>query len=123
MKESQIKTNFFAKSDKVKTFKAGEIIFREGEPVDVAYGIQSGVVEITVKDKVLNTVEPGGIFGEMALVDKSPRSATAIAKTDCIIVPVDEFHFNFLVQQHPTFPLFVMQVMAHRLRQMNQYLD
>ena len=62
------------------------------------------------------TVEPGGVLGELALVDKGPRSATAVAKTDCKIAPVDERRFTFLVQEHPYFAKHIMSVMANRLR-------
>jgi CRP-like cAMP-binding protein len=56
------------------------------------------------------------IFGEMALVDKSVRSGTARAKTNCKVVPIDEKQFEFLVQQTPLFAIKVMRVMAERLR-------
>ncbi|HEU5100134.1 MAG TPA: Crp/Fnr family transcriptional regulator [Roseiflexaceae bacterium] len=59
---------------------------------------------------------PGGIVGEMALIDDRPRSATAVAATDCRLVPIDERRFTFLVQQTPMFALAVMRVMAERLR-------
>lgn len=47
------------------------------------YGVVEGEVEITLRGKHLDTIEAGGIFGELALVDDSPRSATAVAKTNC----------------------------------------
>jgi CRP-like cAMP-binding protein len=55
----------------------------------------------------------------MALIDHAARSATAIAKTDCEVVPVDERRFLFLVQEHPLFAQHVMRVMANRLRRMS----
>ena len=59
---------------------------------------------------------PGGVFGEIALIDNGPRSADAVAATDCRVVPVDENWFKFLVQQTPFFSLQIMRVMADRLR-------
>ncbi len=63
---------------------------------------------------------PGAIFGEMVLVDNSPRSATAIARTDCRVVPISEKRFQFLIQETPYFAIQVMQIMATRLRRMNE---
>ena len=59
---------------------------------------------------------PGGIFGELALIDSSPRSAAAVAHTDCRLAVIGERRFIFLVQQTPYFALEVMSVMAQRLR-------
>jgi CRP-like cAMP-binding protein len=56
------------------------------------------------------------IFGEMALIDDAPRSATAVAKTDVELVPISEKQFLFLVSQTPFFALKVMRVLARRLR-------
>jgi CRP-like cAMP-binding protein len=62
----------------------------------------------------------GGIFGEMSLIDDKPRSATARARTDCELVPIDEGRFLELVHQKPGFALEVMKVMAERLRSMDE---
>jgi CRP-like cAMP-binding protein len=64
----------------------------------------------------------GGIFGEMALIEKENRVATATARTDAKIVSVDETRFLFLVQQTPNFSLHVMRVLSDRLRKMNERL-
>ena len=56
------------------------------------------------------------MFGEMALVDSEPRSAEAVARTDCKLVPINKKRFAFLVTETPFFALEVMQVMANRLR-------
>jgi CRP-like cAMP-binding protein len=75
-----------------------------------------GEVEIVASDTGLDTLGEDEIFGEMALVDKSVRSATARAKTDCKVVPIDEKQLQFLVQETPFFAIKVMCVMAERLR-------
>jgi CRP-like cAMP-binding protein len=66
--------------------------------------------------KVIDSAGPDSIFGEMALIDQSPRSATAIARTPCKVVPVDQKRFTFMVQQTPFFSIQVMRIMANRLR-------
>jgi CRP/FNR family transcriptional regulator, cyclic AMP receptor protein len=78
-----------------------------------------GQVELTCHRRVIDVVGPGGIIGELALIDPAPRSATATAVGDARVVTVDRQHFSFLVQQHPTFALQVMAVMAERLRRAN----
>jgi CRP-like cAMP-binding protein len=95
---------------------AGRAIFEEGQPGSEMYIVTSGRVELRADDRVLETLEAGGVFGEMALVDDQPRSATAVAATDCELVPIDEKRFEFLMGRMPFFALEVMRVMARRLR-------
>lgn len=98
-------------------FAAGQIVFTEGQRGDVMYVVKSGEVDIRRGDQVFDTHGPGAIFGEMALIDHAPRSADAVARTDCELVPISERQFIFLVQQTPFFALQVMRVIADRLRQ------
>jgi CRP/FNR family transcriptional regulator, cyclic AMP receptor protein len=100
-------------------FAAGRPIFRVGDPGAAMYGVKEGEVDIIVNGKVLETVGPGGFFGEMALIDKQPRSAGATAKNDCKLVRIDERRFQYLVQQTPFFALQLMRVLVRRLRQMD----
>ena len=106
-------------ADDFEAYTAGQPIFTAGQPGDTMYVVKEGEVEVVINGKVIDTVGPGGILGEMALIDKRPRSATAIAKTDCKLVSVNEQRFQRLVQQTPHFALQVMKVMAQRLRQMD----
>ena len=84
------------------------------------YIIKQGEVELYFRKQLFATLGPEGIFGEMALLDDELRSLTAVAKTECHLVPIDKKHFSFLVQQKPSFALQIMQVMADRLRSMNE---
>ena len=77
-----------AGSDEFNSYTAGQAIFQQGDAGDCMYCVKEGFVEIVAGGKVLETLESGHIFGEMALVDKQPRSATARAKTDCQVVPL-----------------------------------
>jgi CRP/FNR family transcriptional regulator, cyclic AMP receptor protein len=101
---------------------AGDVLFREGDDGDVMFALVEGEVELVRDGVVLEDVGPGSIFGEMALIDPSPRSATAQARTAARVVTVDRAHFTFLVQEHPTFALQVMTVMAERLRRANEHM-
>jgi CRP-like cAMP-binding protein len=97
-------------------FAPGDIIFSEGDKGDKMYVIRSGEVEIERDGKVVETLSSGGIFGEMALIDGSPRAATARAKTACEVAPVTEKSFLFLVHETPFFAIAVMRTLAERLR-------
>jgi signal-transduction protein with cAMP-binding, CBS, and nucleotidyltransferase domain len=73
-------------------------------------------------DGVSDAVGVDGFFGEMALIDGGTRSATAIAKTDCKLVPITEKQFLFMVQETPFFALRVMRTLTARLRQVDRRL-
>jgi CRP/FNR family transcriptional regulator, cyclic AMP receptor protein len=100
--------------------KAGGIIFREGDEATELFVIKSGQVRIQLGNRTLTELGPDSIFGEMALIDNEPRSASAIAITDVEIGPVGERQFLFLVSQTPYFALKVMRVLAQRLRKSNK---
>src|SRR5262249_109338 len=104
------------------SFSAGDTIFTAGSPGDCMFVVQAGEVEVAIDDAVVETVGPGGIIGEMGLIENQARSATAVARTDCKLVRIDEARLQSLVRQHPFFALEVMRVMAHRLRQMDARL-
>jgi CRP-like cAMP-binding protein len=100
--------------------KAGEVIFREGDEARQLFVIKSGEVAIRSGNRTLAELSTNHIFGEMALIDDAPRSATAVAKTDVELVPISEKQFLFLVSQTPFFALKVMRVLARRLRATNK---
>ena len=102
---------------------AGEVIFSEGDTDGVAmYVVVEGEVDLLVKGRLVESLGPGGVLGEMALLDKVPRSASAVAKTACKLVEINEKRFKFLVQQTPNFALQMMRVIADRLRRMDDRL-
>ena len=105
-----------------RDFKAGDVIFRQGDPAQELFIVQSGAVEIRLGNRVLETLPKYSIFGEMALIDNAPRSATPIAASDAKLVPVSEKQFLFLISNTPYFALNVMCVMARRLRAANSSL-
>jgi CRP-like cAMP-binding protein len=114
----------FRHAEDTQTFTAGQTIFDAGDtqrvpasgPGAVMYDVLQGEVEISLNNKTIETLAPGEIFGELSLVDQSPRSATATAKTDCLLAPVNERRFLFMVQETPYFAIHVMSVLAARLR-------
>ncbi len=96
---------------------AGQALFREGDDMnDTMYVLVSGVAEIQVRGRLVETAKAGALLGEMAMIDQGTRSATVVAKTPCRFVVIGRKRFNFLVQQTPNFALGVMRVIANRLR-------
>ena len=112
--------NIFRNAKDAITLEAGAVLFVEGDPGDTMFAVAEGQIDLTRNGAVIEKVGPGGILGEMALIDSAPRSATAQAATTAHVVAVDQKHFTFLVQEHPTFALQVLSVMAERLRRANE---
>ncbi len=98
---------------------AGERVFSAGDIGTEMFIVRSGSVVLKVGDTVVETVEEGGVFGEMALIDPAPRSASAVAAADCTLARVNAYTFHQLVQRVPVLALEVMKVMARRLRRSN----
>jgi len=109
----------FSRERNVATLKAGDTLFKKGDPAQFMYVVLSGEVRIGVDNHVFETVGPGGIVGEMALIDKDPRSATVTAVSDSTLAEIDEKRLLFLIQQTPSFALNLMRLLTHRLRRMN----
>ena len=103
-----------------RSYKAGETVFREGDPATELFIIKEGRVDILSGNKLLDSIDGNGIFGEMALIDAAPRSASAVAASDVTVVPVSEKQFLFLVSQTPFFALNLLKVLARRLRATNK---
>ena len=111
--------NLFKNVENPGEYTAGDTIFTEGTPGDVMYVVLEGSVEITVEGKTLEVAGPGSLVGDLALIDASARSATALAMEDCHLAPVGERQFLKMVEQTPYFALHVMKVLTDRLRRMD----
>ena len=99
-----------------RTFDAGEPVFFEHQPGAEMYVVLSGRVDVLTYGKVLESVGPGGIIGEMALIDDGPRSAAAIAAEKSTVAVIPRALFLELVKDEPEFALSVMRILAARLR-------
>lgn len=104
------------------TYARGQQIFAQGDAADTMYVVLEGEVEISIRGKVVETLGPGGVLGEMALIEHAPRIATATAVTDCRLAAITEKRFLFMLQQTPNFSLQIMRVIADRLRRMDERL-
>ena len=120
-----IARDFFATAGKEEQVAAGTKLFTENEKAsrillkrDKMYLLLEGQVGLTAKGKPVGSVKVGEIFGEMAAISESPRSATAVAHTDCRVLSVDDKQLNAGLQSKPEFALMLMSIMINRLRGM-----
>jgi len=104
------------RAGETETYGDGDVVFAEGAAGDRVYVVKSGTVSIVKDGRELESVGTGQIFGELALIDREPRSASAIAVGECELVSIEPRRFWFLVQETPYFAQMVMRVMADRLR-------
>ena len=107
---------------RAERYPAGRTVFAEGEPGETMYVVIEGEVELRVKGQTVERLGPGGMLGEMSLVDAAPRSATAVAGTEAKLVPVDRRRFSSMIRTRPSFAIEIMRVMADRLRRMDARL-
>jgi CRP-like cAMP-binding protein len=101
-------------------FDAGERIFLEHDAGDCLYVVRSGHVDVITFGTVLESVGPGGIFGEMALIDDGPRAAAALAAEASEVAVIDKEMFHTLVREEPEFALRIMHVLTERIRRMGR---
>jgi CRP-like cAMP-binding protein len=102
-----------------KKLADGEVLFREGEKGDVMYLIREGKIKITKggddDEKVLAVLKEGDFFGEMAIIDGSPRSASAIAATPASLLVIDKETFKSKIRENPLIE-YVLETLTKRLR-------
>ena len=112
-----------------QSYRKSEVVFKEGSTGSEMYLIHSGRVLLSVRQNETQEVplvilNPGDFFGEMALVDDSPRSATASAvDDDTQLIVMDRARFLFMVRQQPEFALSLMHTLCQRLRDMDKRLS
>lgn len=94
----------------------GTVIAREGEPGIGLFLIADGTAEVTIGGAKKASLEPGDFFGEIALLDGGPRTATVTATSDVKLLGLTEWVFRGLMQEHPTIAVKTLQAMAGRLR-------
>jgi CRP-like cAMP-binding protein len=98
-----------------------KVIMREGEGGVFMYVVLQGRAVITIDSNVVERVGPGGVFGEMALVDQSARAASAVAETECLLLAINRTDFLTLVKTKPAFAVSLLKGIAERLRYMTSH--
>ncbi|MEZ0391597.1 MAG: Crp/Fnr family transcriptional regulator [Pseudobdellovibrionaceae bacterium] len=110
-----------------ETYQPGDYIFFEGDIDFHFYIVESGQVNIFTKNKSghridIITVEAGESFGEFALLDKKPRSASAQAVTECTLVKISEAGYHQLLEELPIWASSMLKSFSKRLKSMNEKL-
>jgi signal transduction histidine kinase len=108
-----------------RSFADGQDIFKEGDNGDGIYIVKEGLVEISgVLDQnvrhVFSEVQAGDVFGEMAVIEQKPRSASAIARGATIVYFISRADILSLVERSPMLALSLLREISHRLREFNQ---
>ncbi|HPG51726.1 MAG TPA: Crp/Fnr family transcriptional regulator [Spirochaetota bacterium] len=107
-------------------FKQGDYIFREGDAADVMYMIHRGRVQISKGlgsfDENIRILGEGEFVGEMAIINVKPRSASAVAMEDCILIKMDRESFNETIKKNHEFSVSVIQFLSERLRETDELL-
>jgi CRP/FNR family transcriptional regulator, cyclic AMP receptor protein len=115
-------SNLFDHTSEVEHFAAGDVIYREGDEGHTMYVVKEGRVDICYKGNTITTLHEGEIFGEMALIEGHTRIASVKASTPCVLIPIDQRRFHFMVTQTPRFATDVMAVMADRIKLLLEHM-
>lgn len=113
-------TEQIARLLKQRRFAKGETVIREGSGAAAFFIIDSGEAAVTSQGQPLNTLGPGDHFGDIALIDGGPRSATVVATTDLVCYGLTFWEFRPLVERNPTIAWKLLQALAKRLRAAEQ---
>ncbi len=110
------------------SFREQCVIFTQGEKSYEAYLVESGKVGLYINykkanERLLEVVEEGGVFGEMAMLERLPRSAAAVAITDCTLISFDIENMLALFQSHPQVALKLITNLSERLRKTTSDFD
>jgi CRP/FNR family transcriptional regulator len=108
--------SLIARAAKEVSHPAGTVIAREGEPGVGMFLVLEGRAEVSIGGRRRRTLGPGDFFGEIALLDGGPRTATVTALTPVRLVGITEWVFRGLIREHPTIALKTLEAMAARLR-------
>jgi CRP/FNR family transcriptional regulator, cyclic AMP receptor protein len=103
-------------------YQQGQTIMSEGQKGLRMYAVVEGHVTISIGGRVVERLGPGGAFGEAAIIEAAPRMATAVAETDCELLPITRAAFETLVKMEPQFASVMLESVAERLRFLTERL-
>lgn len=111
----------------IERLAAGETLFKAGAPGESLYVVRSGEIELFIRDTAgqkiaLAIAGAGEVFGELALLDRGPRTATAVALTDCELLELDRDDLLLLFQKSPNAALRLLAAMSHMTRKADELL-
>jgi CRP/FNR family cyclic AMP-dependent transcriptional regulator len=112
-----------------RRFRRGETVFHAGDPGDTLFIVTDGQVKITVppddgsESAILTTIRPGGFFGELALLDEAPRSATAVALDAAQTVVLRREAFDALIDTQPALRRALLAALAGEIRRLTAQVE
>jgi CRP-like cAMP-binding protein len=110
-----------------RDYPPGAVLFEEGQPGQFMYVVQQGEVEIRRRvgadERVLAVLGTGEFFGEMAILNNRPRSATAVVKTAATLVVIEALTFEAMLRARPEIALRIIKSLATRLESANQHVE
>jgi len=106
----------------VEVFPPASVVFSEQDPAELLYVILEGEVDLTLHGEPLGTEGPGGLIGEMAMIDAAVDNATATARGEVRLARISPDEFRQLLAGDSAFSLHVMAVLANRLRAVNEFV-
>ena len=109
-------------SDEPAFYDRGKAIVQEGQAGLRMYAVLEGTVAVSIGGNVVERLGPGGVFGELALIEQAPRLASAMAETDCQLLPINRTAFLLLVKTSPEFAESLLGALAERLRRLTARL-
>jgi len=113
---------------KRRNVRAGRVLFNKGDPGNALFAIRAGTIKITApssdgREAVFNILTEGEVFGEIALLDGQPRTADAVAISDCDLVVIERRDFLALVETDPKIALKLIELLCARLRWSSEHFE
>lgn len=110
-----------------RDYAAGAVLFEEGQPGDFMYVVQHGEIELRRRvgadERVLAVLSPGEFFGEMAILNGRPRSATAVVRTPATLLVIEGTTFEAMLRARPEIAIRIIRSLATRLESSNQHVE
>ena len=111
-----------------RTFKSESVIFLRGDPGDALFGVVSGRVRVSTqtangREVILNVMKPGDVFGEIALLDGQPRTASATALSPTQLIIIQRADFIALLQRDPQLAIHLIELLCGRVRWTSQQME
>ena len=97
-------------------YARNKVIVKEGQAGVMMYVVLEGRLAVSIRDKLVEKIGPGGVFGEMALVDRTPRLATVVSETDCGLLAIGRNTFLDLIRASPDFAVSLLGAVGDRAR-------
>jgi CRP-like cAMP-binding protein len=97
-------------------YERNKVIVKEGQIGVLMYVVLEGRLAVSIGDKLVEKIGPGGVFGEMALVDRTPRLATVVSETDCGLLAIGRNTFLDLIKASPDFAVSLLGAVGDRAR-------